>query len=663
MDVDGGTAPYQYVFTIQHYDTSYEHISSGPTYSYDCDFIGDVTVGGYVLDSSGPTISTYTVEEQTFFVKSDYERYQRPNDWLTFSTINPGEEVVYGIFAVFTQSHNYTAFICEGDYTVDWGDGTVIDYASGVKAEYDFSWSAYTATSSVGYKQAMVKITPQAGNNLSRIDFAELHTNQTTTNAHSGWVCVEMQAATCSSFGMWQSGNSLRHENLEEFVWYGTNLVTNWDNVFRYCYNLRSVNINFDSCTQALRTFSYCWRLIDINGGNISFPNATTTRYTFEYCHKLTWIESLFLDKTTDTEGMFQRSYSLVGFESISLPAAQNVDLMFQLCYSLVWVPLFDTSTVTNMGSMFNYCYSLRRVPEFDTSGVITMNDFVANCTSLQRFPLLDTSSATNMYRFFDGCNSLVEVPELSFSQATQARVMFRNCRSLKRLPKLEFPLVTDADLMFNNCFSLEEVDITFTQLQDAGEMFQGCYSLRSINDNWTDNSSTDFANQYYNCLSLTRVPYNDTSNSISFQTMFYNCYAKEFPDIDCSSTTSLYRMFYQANGVTIVDFITNTGSVTNFRGMFRQCPTVTHIKNIDWSSCTNTTFLFYQAYNLRRIEGCNIPITFTIADCDFEAAELDEIFTDLPVVVGKTITVSGNPGAATCDPTIATAKGWSVST
>jgi hypothetical protein len=39
----------------------------------------------------------------------------------------------------------------------------------------------------------------------------------------------------------------------------------------------------------------------------------------------------------------------------------------------------------------------------------------------------------------------------------------------------------------------------------------------------------------------------------------------------------------------------------------------------------------------------------------------INAIFTALPVVTGKTINVAGNPGSATCTPTIASLKGWTV--
>jgi hypothetical protein len=40
---------------------------------------------------------------------------------------------------------------------------------------------------------------------------------------------------------------------------------------------------------------------------------------------------------------------------------------------------------------------------------------------------------------------------------------------------------------------------------------------------------------------------------------------------------------------------------------------------------------------------------------------QLNTIFTALPTVTGKTINITGCTGAATCDKTIATNKGWTV--
>lgn len=44
------------------------------------------------------------------------------------------------------------------------------------------------------------------------------------------------------------------------------------------------------------------------------------------------------------------------------------------------------------------------------------------------------------------------------------------------------------------------------------------------------------------------------------------------------------------------------------------------------------------------------------------DATELNRIFGLLPTMAG-TIYIKGNPGTATCDQSIATAKGWTVNT
>jgi hypothetical protein len=70
---------------------------------------------------------------------------------------------------------------------------------------------------------------------------------------------------------------------------------------------------------------------------------------------------------------------------------------------------------------------------------------------------------------------------------------------------------------------------------------------------------------------------------------------------------------------------------------------------------------MFRNCNSLARIEASDFRFTFTVANCKLSAAALDEIYTNLPTVTGQTITVSGNYGIAGDDPTIATAKGWTV--
>jgi hypothetical protein len=76
---------------------------------------------------------------------------------------------------------------------------------------------------------------------------------------------------------------------------------------------------------------------------------------------------------------------------------------------------------------------------------------------------------------------------------------------------------------------------------------------------------------------------------------------------------------------------------------------------------------MFNSCNSLARIEAKDFRFTFSLGtvvggvSCKLSAAALDEIYTNLPTVVGQTITVTGNYGIAGDDPTIATAKGWTV--
>jgi hypothetical protein len=80
-----------------------------------------------------------------------------------------------------------------------------------------------------------------------------------------------------------------------------------------------------------------------------------------------------------------------------------------------------------------------------------------------------------------------------------------------------------------------------------------------------------------------------------------------------------------------------------NATGVVKKAP-ATNVE-VDWA---NSTFA-----------DTNSPQIQLVAELD--STELDRIFTVLPTVTSKTIRVSDCPGYASCTPSIATAKGWTV--
>ena len=93
---------------------------------------------------------------------------------------------------------------------------------------------------------------------------------------------------------------------------------------------------------------------------------------------------------------------------------------------------------------------------------------------------------------------------------------------------------------------------------------------------------------------------------------------------------------------------------------MFSYCYSLSTIPLLDTSSVTNMGNMFSYCYNLKRIQ-LSIRFTYNLSNFMLSAEALNEIYTNLPTKTGQTLTVTGNWGTALDDPSIATAKGWTV--
>ena len=121
--------------------------------------------------------------------------------------------------------------------------------------------------------------------------------------------------------------------------------------------------------------------------------------------------------------------------------------------------------------------------------------------------------------------------------------------------------------------------------------------------------------------------------------------------------------MFATCYSLTSVPLF-NTASVTNMTGMFTSCLSLTSVPALVTTavaSSGNFSNIFSGCPSLSRIKAKDFRFTFSVISCNLSSTALNEIYTNLPTVSGQTITVSGNYGTDGDDPTIATAKGWTV--
>ena len=264
----------------------------------------------------------------------------------------------------------------------------------------------------------------------------------------------------------------------------------------------------------------------------------------------------------------------------------------------------------------------------FIAIGAITsMSGLFQNCNSLQSvsFPTGSLASVTNMTNVFNSCVSLPEVtfPAGSLAAVTGLNSAFSTCSRMRRIafPAGSLSLVTSATGTFSSCQTLKTISWptgALAAVTTIANMFQNCLSLQEMSfPAGALAALTTLDTSFGVCTCLRKVTF--PAGSLTLLTTLATCF---------SNCVSLEEVIFPSGALTLVVTTTNT---------FNACAA------------------------LKRIQNCTIPVSFTIATQSFGGAQLDEIYTALPIAVAKTITITTNHGAVDDTPLIATAKGWTV--
>jgi surface protein len=360
----------------------------------------------------------------------------RNPSWAALPSVGNTEEKFVGIHAVYPDS-NFLALSATGDYTVDWGDGTVENFSSGVQANHQYSYAAAGLTdSAVTFQDAGDTVTKTAHGYTDgmTISFSSV---TTTTGIAVGQVYYVVNAATDTFQVSATSGGSalaLTNDGTGVILPYKTAVVVVTPQAGQTFTNL---NLNLKHTQAGLQTYTSGWLDILISGPNLTSLQIAGNTSTINVRHR--YLEQAQLISANSIASM---AYLFSGCgELVSLPvwttsaaALTNTSFMFQSCSSLQTVPLFNTAAVTNMSSMFSFCSSLQTVPLFNTAAVTTMQSMFQSCSSLQTVPLFNTAAVTNMSGMFNNCFSLQTVPAFNcngVTSSTNFNTMFATCSSL----------------------------------------------------------------------------------------------------------------------------------------------------------------------------------------------------------------------------------------
>ena len=181
-------------------------------------------------------------------------------------------------------------------------------------------------------------------------------------------------------------------------------------------------------------------------------------------------------------------------------------------------------------------------------------------------------------------------------------------------------------------------------QLTSTRNMFSGWSELLTSVELFDTSNVTTMSYMFSGCSLLGSVPFFDTSNVNNMLGMFNGCsLLGSVPLFDTSNVTNMGNMFHSCSSLVEVE-LTDCSKVTNSNNMFGTT-----------SASTHTT-------SLERLILPGMTRGFNLLNTNMGASALNDLFHSLGTASGsQTINITGAPGAAECDKSIATTKGWTI--
>ena len=227
----------------------------------------------------------------------------------------------------------------------------------------------------------------------------------------------------------------------------------------------------------------------------------------------------------------------------------------------------------------------------------------------------------------FYGTDSLAEIPLLDTSAVTTMESLFRFSDSLQSLALIDTSLVTNMSNAFTSCITLREIpEINLSSITSVANNLLGL-------GNTTVGSAAG---------SLGRAKVTGNKWTLTFQ----NCRmgATQLDEMYTSLATLNPAVTNASGSGTVVTYTVGVGNTSPF--VVGRTVTVTGVDPV--------------AYNITgTVATVNAGAgTFTINNAATGAYVSGGVAS---VTSDRTITVTGNPGVASDNPTIATNKGWTV--
>ena len=180
------------------------------------------------------------------------------------------------MYAVYNTDANYAALLCRGAYHVDWGDGNSEDVADNTQVNHNLVYANLNSNTlcSRGYRQAIITITPQAGQNLTVIDLTVKNTNLGSSTPSNAIIDIKAAGQSITNFYVSKVSPGVWNYELEQVEFIGSNAITDFTYFFYLCRNLKKI-ISFytGAGTTFASMFQSCYSLQTIPLLNTSARN------------------------------------------------------------------------------------------------------------------------------------------------------------------------------------------------------------------------------------------------------------------------------------------------------------------------------------------------------------------------------------------------------
>ena len=599
------------------------------------------------------TLRTYVGDKLVAIGDILEKPYQRPSNYPSITEPTASEEKVVILARIFkpygtgnsarNELNVYFASSSSSQFTVTGSDGTsetfnnntnktvVFDYDNATSYAVDVN-SATTATDY--YIEDL--------GNTSQADWNTLAGTSGVTYEVGSYITTAVAGSTLSDSTGTVSIYNFRHVVI-------TATGTNWTQAKRSSRPITE-NISYEEIYVSLPN------LAATNVSELTFIRPYRVNDNIRYFKFLTTLSSI-----VSASSFFSGYKAVVEVDAPSgfLPNCTNFNFLFSGCNVLTKAPYIDMSSATGGRATFQNCYQFPNPLKYDLSAATDVRALYSNCKSLRIAGDVSFPNATQATSLFAGCSALVEIGDVNIPSATSAYRLFNGCNVLEKIGTVTASSATDWDQGFYNnarLKTIENVVFPSTGTVDLYRIYGGCHALKTVFVPGSAVSISDLYQAFLNTYALEEIkPLGVTIN------------------VSTITSNDKLRQVFRSSGIyrlPDITFSTSTFSGANNQ-MFADVSRVKEIPAYDLSALTvplNNNTLFNQTNisaggELQRIRATGIACTFTIRDNHMSADALDELMTNCATVTGKTMDLRNNPGASTCDTTIATNKGWTVTT